>query len=91
MLSQPGPSHLSGEMSPHRQAQNVDTLLSLFSSRFTVKQIQVLYQYSGENFDNAIECLMSGPSLESIVKMINTRSMSDPIVKVGVDSDDDLG
>ena len=35
MLSQPGPS---GVTSPHPQgAQNVDTLLSLFSTRFTAK------------------------------------------------------
>lgn len=89
MCSQPGPSHLSGDTSQHSQElQNLDTLLSLFSSRFTAKQIQILYRYSGDNFDNAIECLMNGPSLDSIVRMVNTHSMSDPVVKVAIDSDD---
>ena len=87
-LSQPGPSCLSEVTSPHpRETQNVDTLLSLFSSRFTAKQIQSLYRYSGDDFDNAIECLMNGPSLECIVRMINFRTMSYPVVKVAVDSD----
>ena len=71
LLSQPGPSRLSG-VTP---TQNLDTLLSLFSTRFTAKQIQALYRHSGDNFDDAIECLMSGPSAESILKMINARSM----------------
>ena len=31
---------------------------------------------------------MNGPSLYSIVRMINTHSMSDPVVKVANDSDD---
>ena len=84
VLSQPGPSRLSG-VTP---TQNLDTLLSLFSTRFTAKQIQALYRHSGDNFDDAIECLMSGPSAESILKMINARSMSDPVVKVAVDCDD---
>ena len=87
MPSQPGPSHSSGETSQHSQGQNLDTLLSLFSSRFTTMQIQVLYWYSGDNFDNTIECLMNGP-LDSIVRMINTHSMTDPVVKVAIDSDD---
>ena len=53
--SQPGPSHLSGETSQHSQeVQKLDTLLSFFSSRFTAKQIQIQYRYSGGNFDNAI-------------------------------------
>ena len=62
-------------------SSSLDTLLSL-------KQIQALYRHSGDNFDEAIECLMNGPSAESILKMVNARSMSDPVVKVAVDSDD---
>ena len=31
---------------------------------------------------------MNGPSLDSIVKMINTRTMANPVVKVSMDSDD---
>ena len=31
---------------------------------------------------------MSGPSLDSILSMINTHSMANPLVKVAVDSDD---
>ena len=30
---------------------------------------------------------MNGPSLDSVVKMINTRTMANPVVKVAVDSD----
>ena len=86
VFCQAGPSHLPEETTP--EVNNLDTLLSLFSSRLTVKQIQSLYRYSGDNFDNAIECLMNGPSLDSILRMINTRSMDDPVVKVAVDSDD---
>lgn len=84
---QPGPSHLPGAAT--QEVRNLDTLLALFSSRFSVKQIQNLFRYSGGNFDSsAIECLMSGLSLDSILKMINTRSMANPLVKVAVDCDD---
>ena len=101
LSSQPGPSELSGTSHScpsgalpslpgpsNTSPKDVDKLLSMFSSRFSVKQIQVLFRYSGDCFDDCIDCLMSGPTLEAILRMVNTHSLSYPVVKVPIDSND---
>ena len=50
----------SYHQSATQEIKNVDQLISTFSSRVPVKQIQTLYQLSGENFDNRVECLLNG-------------------------------
>ena len=37
-----------------KKVKNVHQLISMFSSRVPVKQIQTLYQLSGENFDDCV-------------------------------------
>lgn len=50
-----------------------------------MKQIQVLFRYSEDCFDDCIDCLMSGATLEAILRMVNTHSLSCPMVKVPAD------
>ena len=42
------------------------SLDSLFSERFTEEQISAVYEYSGNKFDDCVECLGNGASLRGI-------------------------
>lgn len=70
------------------EIKDLDTLISIFSTRYTAKQIQVLYKYSGDSFDSCIECLMSSPSQESILRMVNAHYLPYQTVKVAIDQVD---
>ena len=50
-----------------------------------MKKIQTLYQLSGENFDDCVECLLSGPTSD-LLKVVNNRCLSFPTTKVAIDS-----
>ena len=65
-----------------------EKLLSLFSSQITREQIQVIFNLSGNNFDTSMECLLSGPTTESIVELACRRYESYPVVKISIDEDD---
>ena len=65
-----------------------EKLLSLFSSQITREQIQVIFNLSGNNFDSSMECLLSGPTTESIVELACRRYESYPVVKISIDEDD---
>ena len=51
-----------------------------------MKQIQTLYQLSGENFDDCVDCLLNGPS--DLLKAVNKRYQLFPTTKVAIDSED---
>ena len=87
--SEPGPSGTaSGSPAYNNEIKDLDTLISMFSTRYTAKQIQVLYKYAGDSFDNCIDCLTSGLSLESILRMVNVHTSSYKTVKVAIDQED---
>ena len=87
--SQPGPSGTASSSSTYRdEIKDLDTLISMFSTRYTAKQIHVLYKYAGDSFDNCIDCLMSGLSEESILIMVNAHTSLYKTVKVPVDQED---
>ena len=71
-----------------KEIKNVDHLVSMFSSRVPVKQIQTLYQLSGENFDDCVECLLNGPTSDLLLKVVNNRYLRFPTTKVAIDSED---
>ena len=53
-----------------------------------MKQIQTLYQLSGEKFDDCVDCLLNGPSAYLLLKAVNKRYELYPTTKVPIDSDD---
>ena len=67
---------------------SLDNLLSLFAENFSVKQITTVYNYSGKEFEESMECLGNGASLDSIMKMVNKQYSRSPPVKVHVDADE---
>ena len=82
------PSTSYHQSATQKKVKNVDQLISMFSSRVPVKQIQSLYQLSGENFDDCVECLLSGPTSDLLLKIVNNRYLSFPTTKVAIDSED---
>ena len=60
----------------------------MFVSTVPVKKITEVYRLSGDNFERATTCLLSGPTLASILKMINERFDEMPRRKVFVDLSD---
>ena len=48
----------------------------------------MLYKYAGDSFDNCIDCLMSGLSLESILRMVSIHTSSYKTMKVAIDQED---
>ena len=70
----------------------LDLLLKTFSSAaVSVKQVAEVYRLSGENCGIATSCLLSGPSLSSLLKMLNNRYESLPRNRVIVDDGDAWG
>ena len=65
--------------------KNIDTLVSMFSLRYTVKQIQTLFNYRGGNFDGCVECLMD---IDNIRKLVTYHTRSYRQVKVFVNPED---
>jgi len=66
----------------------LDTLFSLFSEKFSSKQIKIIYQLSDNHFEDSVECLLSGASLEAIVQMLNKCYARCPVIKIHIDSDE---
>ena len=66
----------------------MDQLISMFSSRVPVKQIQTLFHLSGENFEDCVECLLNGPTTDLLPKVVNKCYLLFPTTKVAIDSED---
>ena len=73
--SSPSTSH---QQRAKQEMKNVNQLISVFVSRVPVKQIQTLYQLSGESFDDCVDCLLNGPTTELIMKVVNKHYLSFP-------------
>ena len=51
---------------------HIDQLLNTFVSSCTPKQINAVYRFSGEDYTKIAACLVSVPTLQSIVSMIGS-------------------
>jgi hypothetical protein len=67
---------------------HLDTLKSLFSQSFNVRQIGAIYHFSGCNLEESVECLANGGSVEAITQMVKHEYLKKEIKKVHVDSDE---
>ena len=60
----------------------------MFVGRLSAKQVLALYHASGEDFDASMECLLEGPTLSSIVCMLNAMFSKRSVTKLEVDTED---
>ena len=66
----------------------LDQLLTIFARKLPVKKVLSIFHVSGKQFDASLECLLSGPTLESITKLTSRYYQTLQHVKLYVDSDD---
>ncbi len=67
---------------------HIEKLLSVFKDHVTEEQLLAVYDASGKNFEISMECLSQGPTLNSIVAMLNERMKIAERSKIDVDADD---
>lgn len=84
---QPGPSSLSSspKLSTNMKTAEIDHLVNMFDGQLSEKQITAIYLLSGQNYDHALQCLLEGPSLDSIVTIMNDYFETKPITKLRLD------
>ena len=72
---------------------SLDQLLDTFVSEdnLSTKQVVTIYELSGSDFDKSMTCLLDGPTLQSIIKIINGRFVQFPRVKLSLDAEDMWG
>jgi hypothetical protein len=65
-----------------------DKLLSIFIGGMTPKQIMCIFRFSGNDFNSSMECLIAGPTFESVLKLSSSKYAAYQPVKVRVDEDE---
>ena len=76
----------------HSSADNHDgevdrlKLQEVFGDRLSTEQTASVYKISGEKFAASMECLLSGPTLESILIIMNRCHAEQPMIKVDINS-----
>ncbi|XP_019852817.1 PREDICTED: uncharacterized protein LOC109582514 [Amphimedon queenslandica] len=69
-------------------ADNLGALLKEFEGKVTREQAAAIYKSSGFSSDASMKCLKEGPTLESILSMLNQKMESAKSVVVTVHTDD---
>lgn len=59
-------------------------LEEVFGDKLSVEQIACVYKISGNDFSATTECLISGPTLHSLLTMMNRQLSEQPTVKIDV-------
>ena len=60
----------------------------MFHDEFTKEQLATILVLACSSFHDAMECLLTGPNLEAILKLMLKISKTYPVVKLGMDDDD---
>ncbi len=82
------PMHCQPSMS-NKQWNALDLLLETFvSCEISAKQVKEVYVLSGEDSETSSECLLSGPTLSALLKMVNDRFDELPRLRVRVYAED---
>ena len=61
---------------------DLSKLHDMFGESASVNQIESLYKASGSNFTAIMDCLLKGPTLQSLTKMLNWRFSQCTTIKV---------
>lgn len=75
----------SSQVTRALNGDDVSKLQDMFRDNLSVSQIESIYKASGNNFTSTMECLLKGPSLQSIKNMFNSRFSCCATVKVQID------
>ena len=67
---------------------HLDRLLDMFTGKHSPNVIITTFRMSGDDFDSSVECLLAGPTLSSIRKMVGAKFAELPKKKVEIDPDD---
>ena len=59
----------------------------MFVGTFSAKKVIEVYRCSGDNLEASMDCLLEGPTLSSIVRLLNERFREQPVIKLQVDQD----
>ena len=70
------------------QEKTLDNLLSVFADKLSPKQVMCVYHIAANNFDAAMECLLEGPTLDSLLNLHHKQFFGVHCAKVYVDSYD---
>ena len=57
----------------------------MFQDEFTKEQLATILVLACSSFHDAMECLLTGPNLEAILKLMMKISKTYPVVKLGMD------
>jgi len=60
-------------------------LQEMFNDKLSLEQIASVYKISGEDFTTSMECLLSGPTLKSILLIMNRHHAEQPMMKLDID------
>lgn len=77
-----------GEGSSSTSLCDEEKLLSIFSEQMTSEQIMCVYHLSDCEFNACMDCLLAGPTSESILKLLQSLYEEYFCAKVNVDEDD---
>ena len=65
-----------------------ERLISIFDGHLSPSQVTAVYEASGKSFHTSMDCLLNGPTTESLVTMLNGKMRVAGTVKLRVDPDD---
>lgn len=55
-------------------------LQEVFIGRLSAEQTDCVFKISGENFTSSMDCLLTGPTLESLLMILNKRFAEQPVI-----------
>lgn len=61
-------------------------LREVFIGRFSAEQTDCVFKISGENFASSMDCLLTGPTLESVLMILNKLCSEQPVIKLDVNT-----
>ena len=66
-------------------SEELDHLFKIFDGQLSEKQIAALYLITGKSYESTLQCLLEGPSIKSILAIMNNHFEAKPSAKVQVD------
>ena len=78
-----------GCSSPHIPCpSSIEELTALFEGRLNEKQVEAIYRATGGDFDPSMECILEGPTINSILEVLNDAFGIRSVIKIEVDPEE---
>lgn len=74
----------SSSSSAEKSESDLDHLINMFGE-LSPRQISTIYLLSGNSFECTLQCLLEGPNLNSIIKIMTNYYENKPTVKIDLD------